>query len=103
MSTKHSKWDRDLEVAYWFSYPHMKRPSSKGFPKSEAGEKGKSGGAAGALRAINSGWATKVQLTNRKTGRVVWTAVRQKVPGISNVYMAVLVPGDNEFAVKKGK
>lgn len=87
---------REFEVAYWFSYPQAKKPSSRGYPKTEIGVKGKAMGAAGALRVINSGWATKIQLKHRPSGRIVWTAMRVKVKGIAHVYEAKLIPGDYE-------
>lgn len=84
---------REFEIGFWYGYPQAKRPSTKGFPKTEKGELGKSYGAAGALRLVSSGWCSKVQLKHRPTGRIVWTAVPEKVPGL-NVRMARLIKGD---------
>lgn len=92
--TTQKSYPRELEVAYWFSYPNMKRPSSKGFPKSLTGERGKSSGAAGAMRMINSGFASRIQVTNRVTGEVLFNAVRVKVPGLSGVYEAKIMKGE---------
>lgn len=90
---------RDFEVAYWYGYPHAKRPSTRGFPKTETGVKDKSMGAAGALRVVNSGWASKIVCTHRPSGKVLWTALREKVPGL-HIYQARLVKGEYDFNVK---
>lgn len=91
---------REFETAYWYGYPQAAKPSSRGFPKTECGAKGKSMGAAGALRMINSGWVSKIQCIHRPSGRVVWTALRRRVPGL-NVYEAHLIKGDYSFKVRK--
>jgi hypothetical protein len=101
MTKKQEHWDRDLEVGYWFSYPQKAKPDRRGFPKTETGVRGKSMGAAGALRAINAGFCSKVQLKHRPSGTIVWTAVREKVPGVANIFQAKLMPGNYRFKVKK--
>lgn len=93
MTTQATK--REFEVRYWYGYPQSKKPSTKGFPKTELGKQGGSLGAAGAVRAITSGYAAKVQCIHRESEKVLWTAMRVKVPGCK-VYGVRLIKGEDD-------
>lgn len=87
---------REFEVRYWLD-SRKSKPITRGFPKTELGAYGKSNGAAGAIRAINQGFASKVQCVHRPTERVLWTAkAAPAIPGV-HVRSAIVMKGDPDL------
>lgn len=80
MKAKKHAEHRDYEIRYWVD-SRKSKPISRGFPKTEMGQYGKSNGAAGAVRAITQGFASKVQCVHRPTDAILWTATGEGVPG----------------------